>query len=195
MRVFVMAVVGLMVVAGAQAQQNTQARQKAEVQQSTQQFLQKQLEDAKFRLEYGDCPGILLSARRQSPGGTIWTVSREDSASGETTTKRAGEGVHVELKSAKDGLRKIELSVSYVASGARAMTVAPDAKDVRAKSFDLLADGRTSVDGDLLVGPAFEITRVRLFSVAFADGKIWRATSKDACSVVPSKFLPVEAKR
>lgn len=197
MRLVCVVVAGLMVAAGAQAQQSTPAqlsKQQAEVPQGTQQFLQKQLEEAEFRLEYGDCPGIKLSARRQSPGGTMWTVSREDSASGEAIAKRAGEGVHVELKSAKDGLREIELSVSYVAPGARVMTVAPDAKDVREKTFDVSTGGETDVDRDLLVGPTFEITQVRLISATFADGKTWRAASKDACSVVPSKFLPVEAK-
>jgi hypothetical protein len=188
MRVFVMAVVGLMVAAGAQAQV-----QRGAVIQVPKGGVVVGSPSRVF-VPGGGCPGV-LSARRQSPGGTMWTVSREDSASGEAKAKRAGEGVHVELKSADGVLRELELSVSYIAPGARVMTVgAPDKKDLRQKTFKLSADEQTDVIGDLLVGPAFEITRVHLTSATFADGHVWHALSENFCSVEPSRFMPVGAK-
>jgi hypothetical protein len=141
------------------------------------------------------CPG-LLSAKRQSAGGTMWTVSREDSARLGAKTKAGNEGVYVTLKSARGALREIDLSVSYLAPGARVMPVdAADAKDLLKKTFELSADGETSVDGNLLVGPAFEITNVHLIRATYKDGSVWRAPSEMACSVKPSKYMLVEAKR
>lgn len=186
MRIGVVAVVGLVVAAGAAAQQNTQAQQDAQVQQK--------LQEAKSALDYGGCPGA-LSARRQSPGGTIWTVSREDAKDSALKQQPGNSGVYVAL-SAKGALREIELSVSYLPPGTRVVPVgAPDKKDTRQKTFEISANGQKDVDGNLLVGPAFQITSVHLISATFADGGVWRAPSEDSCTVEPSLFLPVVAKR
>lgn len=188
MRVFVMAVAGLMVAAGAQAQQSTPAQQKAQALQN----LQKMVKDAQAARVARACPGV-LSARQQS-AVTMWTVSREDAKDTSFAKKRGGSGIHVDLKSSRGALREIELSVSYIAPGARVMTVAPDEKDVREKTFDLSVDGLTDVDRDLLVGPAFQITRVHLISATYADGQVWNATSEDACSIAPDRLLLVADK-
>jgi hypothetical protein len=179
MRVFVMAVAGLMVAAGAgQAQQEPVTL----------------IPGTHVLLVGNNCPGV-LSARRQSAGGTVWTVAREDSARPGIRGQAGNAGVHVALKSARGALREVELSVSYLAPGARVMPVGAAApKDVLKKTFELSADGETSVDGDLLVGPAFNITRVHLLSATFANGSVWRAPSEDACSVAPDRFLPVGTK-
>lgn len=184
MRVFVMAVAGLMVAAGAQAQQGTQAQQKAQAR------AQKYLKDMQVALVAHGCPGM-LSAEQQS-AVTMWTVSREDSKDLTVAKQRGGSGIHVDLKSSRGALREIELSVSYIAPGERVMAVAaPDKKDLRQKTFNLSADGVTDLDGDLLVGPAFRITLVHLISAKYADGSMWRAQSEDVCSVAPSRFMRV----
>jgi hypothetical protein len=65
----------------------------------------------------------------------------------------------------------------------------------KAKTFNLDREAAMRVGGDLLVGPAATITRVHLMSATFADGSVWHASSEDACSIVPSKFMLVEAKK
>jgi len=86
--------------------------------------------------------------------------------------------------------------------GLRRVPVAPEttnAKDdspqERAKTFNLDREAAMKIGGDLLVGPAATITRVRLISVTYADGSVWHPSSEDVCSVEPSKYMLVEAKR
>jgi hypothetical protein len=141
------------------------------------------------------CPAGVLRAHQRTAGGMVWTIAREDSNDLAFTKRQGRSGVHVELKSAKGPLRQIELSVSYLAPGARVMPVgATDSKDELKKTFTLSGDGETNVEGNLLVGPAFEITRVHLMSATFADGSVWRARDEDACSVKPDRFLLVGGK-
>lgn len=191
---------GLMIAAGvaqgqqsAQQQQSTQAQQSAQAQPNTQtqQWLQKQLQDALAALDHGRCPGT-LSARQQSPVGTMWTVSQEDAKDPAFKRRGANSGVYVALKSTKGALREIELNVSYIAPGARIMPVdSTDEKDMRQKTFELSAGGQRDVDGYLLVGPAFRISSVHLISATYADGTMWHARSEEDCRVEPSRFLQV----
>lgn len=207
MRIGLVAVVGLMVVVGAQAQQSTQAQQNMQARQSapytTQQFIDEKLLEAEFALEYRDCPGA-LRAQHQSVGPTIWTVALEDRDRDSQAQKVKGPGVHVvfetkPVKTAMNKVKALELSVSYLPAGARVMPVEPglgtkSAKESK-KTFVLQQEAARELEADLLVGPAATITHVHLVSVTFADGNVWRAASEDECSVTPSLYMPVEAKR
>lgn len=192
MRVFVMAVAGLMVAAGVQAQQSTQAQQKAE----------KGLKDLQAAMVARECPGV-LRVQHQPTGPTMWTVALEDKGPDNQAQRMKGPGLHVEFDGVLDGVRErvnaLELSVSYLPAGLRVTPVEADMQSASAKeskkTFVLQQEAAGRVDADLLIGPAATITRVHLVSATFADGYVWHATGEDVCSVAPSLYMPVEAKR
>jgi len=130
--------------------------------------------------------------------GTVWTVAQEDKDQGRHATEVKGPGVHVEFDTTKR-VRMLELSVSYRPAGARVMPAEPGTSAKAAKeskkTFVLQQEPSLSVDGDLLVGRAATITRVHLVSATYGDGTVSRATSEDECSVPPSLFMLVEAKK
>ena len=200
MRVFVMAVAGLMVAVGAQAQQSTQAQQKAQSRWDA--WVQQRLLAAEIALDYGACPGA-LRVQHQPVGPTMWTVAQEDKDRDNQAQRAKGPGLHVEFEGVLDGVREkvktLEFSVSYVPAGWRVMPVDPgtDAKRPKEskKTFVLQQEAAQRFDADLLVGPVATITRVHLVSATFADGNVWRAASGDQCSIAPSLYMPVEAKR
>jgi hypothetical protein len=139
-----------------------------------------------------------LTAQRQATGGqTVWTIAQEDKGIKDRANKPSL-GVHVAFQGAKTPMHSLELRVSYLPQGLRLMPVDPKqgTKDMREsdKTFVLEQKAAMHVVGDLLVGSAATITRVRLMSVTFADGSVWRAPSADACSVVPSGVMQVAAK-
>jgi FtsZ-interacting cell division protein ZipA len=194
MRVFVMAVVGLMVAGVAQAQQSTQAQQNAQAQQRA----QKALEDMQVAMIARECPGV-LRAQHQPTGPTMWTVALEDKGRDAQAQKVKGPGLHVEFEAPKDGVKTLELTVSYLPAGLRVTPVEADMQSKTAKeskkTFVLQQEAARRVDADLLIGPAATITRVHLVRATFADGNVWNASSEDVCSVAPSLYMPVEAKK
>ena len=206
MRVFMMAVAGLMVAVGAQAQQSTQAQEKAQAEQKAQArwdaWVQQRLLAAEIALDYGACPGA-LRVQHQPVGPTMWTVAQEDKDRDNQAQRVKGPGLHVEFEGVLDGVREkvktLEFSVSYVPAAWRLMPVEPgtDAKSPKEskKTFVLQQEAAQRFDADLLVGPAATITRVHLVSATFADGNVWHAASEDDCSIAPSLYMPVEAKR
>ena len=141
------------------------------------------------------CPGGLRVRHQPMGGATVWTVAQEDKDQGRHATEAKGPGVHVEFDTTKR-VRMLELSVSYRPAGARVMPAEPgtSAKESK-KTFVLQQEPSLSVDGDLLVGRAATITRVHLVSATYGDGTVWHATSEDECSVPPSLFMLVEAKK
>jgi hypothetical protein len=182
MRVFVIAVVGLMVAGVGQAQQkmmdepvNAQAVPMAQ-----------------------RCPGQ-LSAHQQTQGvGTVWTIAQQD------TDKKSQDapgsmGVHVSFESPKTWqVASLELSVSYLPAGLRVMPIdqKQGTKDMRedSKTFVLKQEAAMHVKGDLMVGPAATITRVHLISATFADGSVWHAANEGTCTIEPNRVLLVDAK-
>jgi hypothetical protein len=182
MRVFVMAVAGLMVAAGAQAQQSSDASAK---------------QMTRYVLVEPGCPGQLSARQAPQWPGTVWTIAQQD------TDKKSQDapgsmGVHVSFVSPKTQVASLELSVSYLPPGQRLMPTAPKqgTKDMRedSKTFVLKQEAAMHVDGDLMVGPAATITRVHLISATFADGSVWHAANANACSIEPNRVLPVDAK-
>jgi hypothetical protein len=181
MRVFVMAVAGLLVAGVGQAQTGSA---------STAQLSQ-------YVVVGTNCPGQLTAQRRPTAGETVWTVAQEDKGEKDQANKPSL-GVHVAFQGVKTPMRSLELRVSYLPSGLRLMPVDPKqgTKDMQEsdKTFVLQQKAAVHVVGDLLVGAAATITRVHLMSVTFADGSVWRAPSADACSVVPNGVMEVAAK-
>lgn len=142
------------------------------------------------------CPGQ-FSARQQSTGGaTMWTTAIEDKDKKDHGA--ASMGVHVDFESTKSPVRSLELSVSYLPAGLRAMPVTPGVMTKSPaeskKTFDLAGQGTTRVDGDLLVGPAATITRVHLMSATYADGAVWHAANASTCSIEPDRVVLVGEK-
>jgi hypothetical protein len=188
MRIGIVAVAGLMIAAGAQAQQSTQAQESA----------RKTLKDAQSAVVERECPGA-LRAQHQPVGPTMWTAALEDKGHDSQAQKVKGPGLHVEFDGVKNKVKALELSVSYLPAGARVMPVQPglDTKSAKEskKTFVLQQEPTRRVDADLLVGPAATITRVHLVSATFADGSVWQVSGEDVCSVAPSLYMPVEAKK
>jgi hypothetical protein len=148
------------------------------------------------------CPGQLMARQQASGGATVWTTAYEDRGDkADWIVRPRGLGIHVEFAGSKTPVKALELRVSYLPLGLRSMPAAnltngvERAPQEKAKTFDLDREAAMRVGGDLLVGPAATITRVHLMSATFADGSVWHASSADACSVVPSKFMLVEAKK
>jgi len=187
MRVFVMAVAGLLAAAGARAQQGG-------VKLGT---------PARALLTSGACPGQLAARQQATGGATVWTTAYEDRGDkADWIARPRGLGIHVEFRGAKSAVKALELRVRYLPLGLRRMPVDPGVANVagrspqeRAKTFNLDREAAMRIGGDLLVGPAATITRVQLLSATFADGSVWHASSEDVCSVAPSLYMPVEAKR
>jgi hypothetical protein len=145
-----------------------------------------------------------LQARQQATGGaTVWTTAYEDHGDkADWIAKPRGLGIHVEYADAKTAVKGLELRVSYLPLGLKSMPAetqltngAERTPQEKAKTFNLEREAAMRVGGDLLVGPAATITRVHLLSATFADGSVWHASSEDQCSIVPSKFMLVEAKK
>lgn len=184
MRIGVVAVVGLMASVGAAV------AQQAPVAQALQ---------ARVDMSSGTkCPGQLIAQRQPTTGTTVWTIALEDKDKKDAAYAAGSIGLHVLLAETKNPARSVELSVSYLPRGLRVTPVPEDAKNDQElkKSFVLSAEDGQRVEGDLLVGPAAAtITRVHLSSVTFQDGSVWRAPDDAACSVKPSLYMPVEAKR
>jgi hypothetical protein len=147
------------------------------------------------------CPGQLTARQQATGGATVWTTALEDQKNQDTAdAKPKGLGVHVAFQGAKTRIKTLELRVSYEPLGLKSKPVAPGTNGFvsstveREKNFNLDREAAARVDADLLVGPAATITRVNLMSATFADGSVWHASSKDACSVVPSRIVLVKAK-
>jgi hypothetical protein len=193
MRFGLVAVVGLTVagMSGAAAQQaNTPSAMPATVEQV----------QPRYAVVGVGCPGVLQARQQATGGGTVWTTALEDEH--DDTARPGGLGIHVDFAGVKTAVKSLELRVSYMPLGLRRVPVAPEttnAKDdspqERAKTFNLDREAAMKIGGDLLVGPAATITRVRLISVTYADGSVWHPSSEDVCSVEPSKYMLVEAKR
>src|ERR1700744_1958915 len=167
MRIGMVAVAGLVMAAGAQAQQGG--------------VNQTQLSG--YVVTGSTCPGALTAQQKATGGATVWTTAREDqkeSADG----KSNGLGVHVEFQGAKNAIKALELSVSYEPLGLKRVPVTPGTNGFaggtseREKNFNLDREASMRVDADLLVGPAATITSVRLVSATYADGSVWHAPSQ-----------------
>lgn len=180
MRVFAMAVAGLIIAAGAQ-----QGRANAA------QF-------SRYAAGAG-CPGALWAQRQPGGGATVWTVAQEDRNRDRQTQGMKGSGVHVEFNTPNKSVQMLELTVNYVPAGVRVKPVAPGtdatiSKESK-KTFVLQQESSRRVDADLLIGPAATITRVHVVSATFSDGSGWRAPSEDVCSVGPVLYMPVAANK
>ena len=184
MRIGLVAVVGLMAVAA-----GTQAQQPGVM-----------LGQASRYVEVtAGCPGQLMARQQASGFGTVWTLAQDEGAIHGTLH---GLGIHVEFAATKTAVKALELRVSYLPPGPRSMLVDPKltntvekSPEERTKTFNLDREAAMRIGGDLLVGPAATITRVRLISATFADGNVWRAANEDQCSIEPSKYMLVEAKK
>ncbi len=181
MRVFMMAVAGLMLAAGAQAQTGSVSNAQA----------------SHYVLVGPGCPGQLTAQQRSKGGETVWTIAQEDKGLKEQASKPSL-GVRVAFQGVKMPVRSLELRVSYLPQGLRLMPVDPKqgTKDMQEsdKTFVLQQKAAMHVVGDLLVGPAATITRVHLMSATFADGSVWHAANEDACTVEPNRVMEVAAK-
>lgn len=146
-----------------------------------------------------NCPGALRAQHKPSGVATVWTVAQEDKGREIQARNPRGPGLHVEFDGVKDKVKALELSVSYLPAGLRVTPVEAgvDSKSTKEskKTFVLQQEAARQFDADLLVGPAAKITHVHLVSVTYADGGVWRAASEDVCSVIPSLYMPVEAKK
>lgn len=145
------------------------------------------------------CPGQLMARQQAAGAWAVWTIAQEDFAIHGTLH---GLGIHVEFATPKTPVKSVELRVSYLPSGPRYMLVDPKVTNTvekspeeRTKTFDLEREAAMRIGGDLLVGPAATITSVHLMSATYADGSVWRASSDDQCTIVPSKYMLIEAKR
>jgi hypothetical protein len=184
MRFGVVAVAGLMVAAGAQAQQASGA--------STKQM-------PRYVLVGPGCPGQFTARQQASGGGTMWTTALEDKDKKEQPPAGGSLGVHVDFQGAKTQARSAELSVSYLPAGLRVMPVAPgaDAKnpdESKKKTFALTAEDKAHVEGNLMVGPAAMIESVHLMSVTFTDGSVWRAANDSTCTIEPNRVVQVDSR-
>lgn len=144
------------------------------------------------------CPGGFW-AHQSDVGGarTVWTTALEDKDKKDKWWPEAGSmGVHVLFKGARMPVRSLRFSVSYLPAGGHVMPSGPDAKSGSElqKSYTLATQDKVRFEGDLLVGPASSITRVRLISATFADESVWQAASENACSVEPDRVLAVDGK-
>jgi hypothetical protein len=161
------------------------------------------------------CP-VAMSAQQAALGQTIWTISREDAGQprNEAVPRSSDSGVHVELDSLPGGgfqgnssrgyasrgkaIRQVELAVYFVPPGGRVLLLqarAADAPELK-KTFNLSADGGAALQlaGDLLVGPAASITRVRVLRIEYTDRTAWQPSGNVVCSVEPNRFLLVGAR-
>jgi len=179
MRIGIVAALGLMVAAGAQAQTSKVGPTQA----------------SRYVIEGPGCPGSLRAQHQPTVGKTIWTVALEDKDKKDKGRAPAGMGLHVVFESERTQPRSAELSVSYLPLRLKAMPIEGDKTQELKKTFALAAEDKDHLDGDLMVGPAATITRVHLMSVTFSDGSVWHAPSEDACSVAPALYMPVEAKK
>jgi hypothetical protein len=183
MRIGIVAVAGLVVAAGAQAQQGS--------------VNQAQL--SQYVVTGSACPGQLQARQHATGGATVWTTALEDQKD-PAQAKPNGLGVHVEFEGAKAAIKALELRVSYEPLGLKRVPVTPGTNGFagstpeREKNFNLDREAAMRLDADLLVGPAATITRVHLMSATFADGSVWQAPSLNACSVVPSRVVLVKSK-
>jgi hypothetical protein len=182
MQGWIVAVAGLMVAAGAQAQQGRASKAQA----------------SRYVIVGEGCPGQLKAQQQSIGGATMWVTALEDKDKKDLTHAPSSMGVHVEFESAKTPARSAELSVSYMAAGMRVMPVTPGASakgpQELKKTFALAAEDKDRVEGDLMVGPASMIKDVHLISVTFADGSVWRAPNENACTIEPNRVLPVDKK-
>ena len=138
------------------------------------------------------CPGR-LTARPQGGPQVQWTLAREDQYKpGEKPSGHAG--LHVALASGK-AVRQIELAVHFIPPGAHISPLEAEKAGKQhedSKTFELNSSKNVkTIEGDLLLGPVFKITRVRLLTVQYADGSSWHG-KPDSCSVEPSLYMPVE---
>jgi hypothetical protein len=143
------------------------------------------------------CP-VGISASLQARGQTMWTIAQEDNRASSTQTY--GAGVHVDLRALKpNAIQGVTLSVSYLTFGLHTQLVtqfsAQPGKPVseRSKTFQLVSADPDVPDlsGDLLVGSAATIQRVKLLSVRYADGTEWHSAPARRCSIEPSHILLV----
>jgi len=149
------------------------------------------------------CPGQLVARQQATGGATVWTTAYEDQGDkADWIARPRGLGIHVEFTGDGAAVKDLELRVSYLPMGLRSMQVAPqmtngvaESPRERAKTFNLNREAALRIGGDLLVGPAATITRVQLVSATFADGNVWHASSENQCSIEPSKYMLVEAKK
>ena len=118
-------------------------------------------------------------------------------------------------------IHQVELEVYFLAPGARVVPVASAAGQARplaataegshignveigpgtegldahnpAKTFELSAEGGAAfkLAGDLLVGPAASITRVRVLRIEYTDRTTWQPGGSAVCSIEPDRFLLV----
>ncbi len=195
MRFSAVAMIGLMVAAGAAAQQA-----KAPVVTEQQQKTTVILLGTMTALSGSDCPGVLQARRQAMGGGTVWTTALGDEAA-RSTARPKGLGVHVEFQDAASAVKALELRVSYLPPGLREIPVTSELTNVAAKrggeqekTFNVDRAAAKRISADLLVGPAATITTVRLVSITFADGSEWREPTENACVVVPSGMMLVAAK-
>ncbi|HEX5283039.1 MAG TPA: hypothetical protein VFW30_02880 [Bryocella sp.] len=203
-------VAGLMIAASvAQAQQTKAAEPQipTEQQKKTMVALQPPIEQQKKTIVVlqgatsgSECPGALRASQQATGGGTVWTTALEDRKDSLAKTMPPhGLGVHVQFADLT-AVRMLELRVTYEPLGLKRMPVElgtngfASAMTEREKNFNVDREAATLVDADLLVGPAATITRVYLLSARFADGSVWRASTPDACSVVPNRFMLVKSK-
>jgi hypothetical protein len=185
MRFGVVAVAGLMVAAGAQAQQQSTGA-------STKQM-------PRYVLVGPGCPGEFTARQQSSGGSTMWATALEDKDKKEQPPAAGSLGVHVEFQGAKTQARSAELSVSYLPAGLRVMPVAPgaDAKstdETKKKTFELTAEDKARVEGNLMVGRAATIESVHLMSVTFTDGSVWHAANDSTCTIEPNRVVRVDSK-
>jgi len=143
------------------------------------------------------CPGWLRADQHTVGGQRLrWTIALEDKDKKDQWWPTLGTlGVHVAFQSTEPPLRSVEFIVSYLPPGLREMPVGREASaQVLKKSYTLAGDDKARVEGNLLVGSAAAVTRVRLISATFADGSEWHAASDGACSVEPNRVMPVDGK-
>jgi hypothetical protein len=176
------AVAGLMVAAGAQAQQSAV-----------------KLGPASNVVNLsGACPGQLMARQQTIGGATMWVTALEDKDQKDLARAPSSMGVHVEFDHPKTAARSLELSVSYLPPGLRSMQVpetnAKGSQEYKKKTFTLSSGDEARVEGNLMVGPAAMIKDVHLISATFADGSVWHAPNENACTVEPNRVVPVATK-
>jgi hypothetical protein len=183
MRIGVVAVAGLMVAAGAQAQQQSSEASAKQM--------------PRYVAVGAGCPGQLSAHQQSSGGSTMWTIALEDKDKKEQPPAAGSLGVHVEFQGVKTQARSAELSVSYLPAGLRVMPVTPGAKssqESKKKTFELTAEDKARVEGNLMVGRAATIESVHLMSVTFTDGSVWHAANDSTCTIEPNRVVRVDSK-
>src|ERR1700761_6104360 len=117
MRIGIVAVAGLMVAVGAQAQQASDASAK---------------QMPRYVLVEPGCPGQLSARQQTQGGGTVWTIAQQDMDK-KSQNAPGSMGVHVSFDSPKTQVASLELSVSYLPAGLRFMPTDPKqgTKDIR----------------------------------------------------------------